>query len=609
MADLDDLSPDSAPWDEEPTERDANTADIFGEAPAPAPAAAEEARPVVESPPENEKGDAYTVLARKYRPRTFEDLIGQEAMVRTLANAFSTGRIAHAFMLTGVRGVGKTTTARLLARALNYETDTVKGPSVDLTVEGYHCRSIIEGRHMDVLELDAASRTKVDEMRELLDGVRYAPVEARYKVYIIDEVHMLSTAAFNALLKTLEEPPPHAKFIFATTEIRKVPVTILSRTQRFDLRRVEPDVLVKHFDKISAKEGARIETDALALIARAAEGSVRDGLSLLDQAIVQTDRGATVTAAVVRDMLGLADRGQTIALFENVMAGKTKDALEGFRALWGFGADPAVVMLDVLDHCHGSAVSKALGPDALSMPKEQAARLAAIGAHTSAGTLSRLWQMLLKAHEEVRRAPDAMAAAEMALIRLCYAADLPGPEEALKALRDGSPIGGGGPGGGVAVGGGGGAVSAAHAPMTMAAPGQQAMPVVASFEDVMALIASKRDIGLRLDVEQYVRPINFRPGAITFEAAPGAPGNLAGRLVRFLKEATGQPWLVAAEGGGGAESLMERQKREEREALAEIKKDPFVASVLSAFPGAEIVEIRKILTPETAPLEPDEEEG
>jgi DNA polymerase-3 subunit gamma/tau len=613
MADHDDLSPDSTPpWDEAPAEalpeRDENTADIFGDA-APAPAV-EPARPVVEAPVEGQKGDAYTVLARKYRPRTFEDLIGQEAMVRTLANAFSTGRIAHAFMLTGVRGVGKTTTARLLARALNYETDTVKGPSVDLTVEGYHCRSIIEGRHMDVLELDAASRTKVDEMRELLDGVRYAPVEARYKVYIIDEVHMLSTAAFNALLKTLEEPPPHAKFIFATTEIRKVPVTILSRTQRFDLRRVEPDVLVKHFDKISAKEGARIEMDALALIARAAEGSVRDGLSLLDQAIVQTDRGATVTATVVRDMLGLADRGQTIALFENVMAGKTKDALEGFRALWGFGADPAVVMLDVLDHCHGSAVSKALGPDALSLPKEQAARLAAIGAHTSAGTLSRLWQMLLKAHEEVRRAPDAMAAAEMALIRLCYAADLPGPEEALKALRDGTPVGGGGgPGGGGAMGGGssGGGVSAQA--VSMASPAAQAMPVLASFDDVLALIAARRDIGLRLDVEQYVRPISFRPGAITYEAAPGAPGNLAGRLVRALKEWTGQPWLVAAEGGGGAESMMERQKREEREALEEIKKDPFVASVLSAFPGAEIIEIRKLLTPETPPLEPDEEEG
>ncbi len=613
MADHDDLTSDSAPpWEDEPAERDENTADIFGAPPAAEPVAAPApvpARPVVEASSDavhDESGAAYTVLARKYRPRTFEDLIGQEAMVRTLANAFSSGRIAHAFMLTGVRGVGKTTTARLLARALNYETDTVHQPSVDLTVDGFHCKSIIEGRHMDVLELDAASRTKVDEMRELLDGVRYAPVEARYKVYIIDEVHMLSTAAFNALLKTLEEPPPHAKFIFATTEIRKVPVTILSRTQRFDLRRVEPDVLVKHFDRIAAREGARVDEDGLALIARAAEGSVRDGLSLLDQAIVQTERGATVSAAVIRDMLGLADRGQTIALFEAVMSGKPADALEGFRALWGFGADPAVVMLDLLDHCHGSAVAKALGPDALTLPKEQAARLAAIGAHTSAGTLSRLWQMLLKAHEEVRRAPDAMAAAEMALIRLCYAADLPGPEEALKAMRDGTPAGGA-PGGGALGGGGGSGGGVSAQIVSMASPAAQAMPVLASFDDVLALIAAKRDIGLRLDVEQFVRPISFRPGAITYEPAPGAPGNLAGRLVRALKEWTGQPWLVAAEGGGGAETLMERQKREDREAMAQIKADPFVASLLSAFPGAEL-EVRKIPGPELAPIEPDEVE-
>ncbi|WP_419253055.1 DNA polymerase III subunit gamma/tau [Caulobacter sp. ErkDOM-YI] len=609
MADHDDLTADSAPpWEEEPAERDANTADIFGAPPVEPSTASVVAAPrpvAVEAP--SDPDAAYTVLARKYRPRNFEDLIGQEAMVRTLANAFSSGRIAHAFMLTGVRGVGKTTTARLLARALNYESDTVHQPSVDLTVDGYHCRSIIEGRHMDVLELDAASRTKVDEMRELLDGVRYAPVEARYKVYIIDEVHMLSTAAFNALLKTLEEPPPHAKFIFATTEIRKVPVTILSRTQRFDLRRVEPDVLVKHFDRIAAKEGARVDADGLALIARAAEGSVRDGLSLLDQAIVQADRGATVSAAVIRDMLGLADRGQTIALFEAVMSGKPADALEGFRALWGFGADPAVVMLDLLDHCHGAAVAKALGPDALTLPKEQAARLAAIGAHTSAGTLSRLWQMLLKAHDEVRRAPDAMAAAEMALIRLCYAADLPGPEEALKALRDGTSVGGGAPGGGSAGGGGGGSGGVSAQIVSMASPAAQAMPVLASFDDVLALIAAKRDIGLRLDVEQFVRPISFRPGAITYEAAPGAPGNLAGRLVRALKEWTGQPWLVAAEGGGGAETLMERQKREDREAMAQIKADPFVAALLSAFPGAEL-EVRKIPGPEPAPIEPDEVE-
>ena len=578
-------------------ERDENTADIFGEA---APAA-----------PVAEPSAAYTVLARKYRPRTFEDLIGQEAMVRTLTNAFATGRIAHAFMLTGVRGVGKTTTARLLARALNYETDTIDRPTVDLTEEGRHDKAIIEGRHIDVLELDAASRTKVDEMRELLDGVRYAPVEARYKVYVIDEVHMLSTAAFNALLKTLEEPPPHAKFIFATTEIRKVPVTILSRCQRFDLRRVEPDVLLKHLEGICAKEDAKVESDGLALIARAAEGSVRDALSLLDQAMVQAERGQVVSAEIVRDMLGLADRAATIGLFEQVMRGETGPALESFRSLWGFGADPAQVMLDLLEHCHGASISKAIGPDALTLPKDQAARLAGVGAQASAGVLSRLWQMLLKAHAEVRQAPDPAAAAEMALIRLCYAADLPGPEEALKAIRDGEPVGGGGGGGGAPMpsgGGGGGAVAQARS-MAAPQPAAQPTPTLASFEDVVKLIDARRDIGLKLDVERFVRPISFRPGAITFEAAPGAPPNLAGRLVARLKEWTGQPWLVAAEGGGGAESAWERQKREEREARAEIEADPFIKSVMEAFPGAKVVEVRQLAAPEAAaePIEEDDD--
>src|ERR1700742_1132544 len=409
-----------------PPERDPNTGDMFAGAPKPTLS--------------DDQSAAYTVIARKYRPKTFADLYGQEAMVRTLTNAFASGRIAHAFMLTGVRGVGKTTTARLLARALNYDSDTVHKPSVDLSVEGRHCRAIIEGRHMDVLEMDAASRTKVDEMRELLDSVRYSPVEARYKVYIIDEVHMLSTAAFNALLKTLEEPPPHAKFIFATTEIRKVPVTILSRCQRFDLRRVEPEGLIRKLEAICQIEGARVEEEGLILIARAAEGSVRDAQSLLDQAIVQVDRGQTVTAAAIRDMLGLADRAQTISLFEEAARGKTAEALKAFRALYNFGADPAVVMLDLLEHAHGAAVAKALGPDALTLPKDQAARLAGIGAALSAGTLSRLWQMLLKAYEEARRAPDPAAACEMALIRLCYAADLPGPEEALKAIQSGDTV-------------------------------------------------------------------------------------------------------------------------------------------------------------------------
>ena len=598
MSDTDLTLDGDPPWDEDKPERDDNTDDMFGgpppapAAPAPAPTPA---RATAE--PTGDESAAYTVLARKYRPRKFEDLIGQEAMVRTLTNAFATGRIAHGFMLTGVRGVGKTTTARLLARALNYETDTVKQPSVDLKEEGYHCRAIIEGRHMDVLELDAASRTKVDEMRELLDGVRYAPSEARYKVYIIDEVHMLSTAAFNALLKTLEEPPPHAKFIFATTEIRKVPVTILSRCQRFDLRRVEPEVLIENLNRIAEVEGARVEREGLALIARAAEGSVRDAQSLLDQAIVQTERGQTVTAAVVRDMMGLADRSETIALFETMMSGQPGPALEKFRMLWGMGADPAVVMLDLLDHCHGASVAKALGPDALTMPKDQAQRLAGIGAHTSAGVLSRLWQVLLKAHDEVRRAPDAAAAAEMALIRLTYVADLPGPEEALKALQDGQPIGGSGGGGGSAHapsgGGGGGATARATSRMVAPAPVvQHATPVLNSFDDVLNLVAARRDIGLKMDLDRFVRPVSFRVGAIEFEPVQGAPSDLTRRLALRLKEWTGQTWLIATVGGGGAESAWEREKRERREQRAEIEADPFVRSVMDAFPGAEIVEVR-----------------
>ncbi len=593
--------PDQDPPSEtEPAEVDTQTADIFGAPPpALAPASA-----------------AYTVLARKYRPKTFDDLIGQEAMVRTLKNAFASGRIAHAFMLTGVRGVGKTTTARLLARALNYESETVREPSVtDLADYGKHCASIIEGRHMDVMELDAASRSKVDEMRELLDGVRYAPVEARYKVYIIDEVHMLSTAAFNALLKTLEEPPPHAKFIFATTEIRKVPVTILSRCQRFDLRRVEPAVIEANLAAITETEGARIETDALALIARAAEGSVRDAQSLLDQALVQVDHGATISATVVRDMLGLADRAQTIDLFEKTVRGEAGAAIAAFRTLYGFGADPATVIADMLEHCHGATVAKTIGPDALALPKDQAQSLAAIGAASSGASLSRLWQMLLKAFDEVRRAPDPAAAVEMALIRLCYAADLPGPEEALKALRSGEPVAASGGSSRPPLGNGGGGGSAARAPSTQArmAPQPSTAPepqtTLRSFEDVVALIGARRDIALKLDVEKFVRPISFLTGAIAFEPAPGAPNNLAQRLSARLKEWTGQPWLVAAETGGGAETMAERQKRDQAAARAEVLEDPFVRGIMETFPGAELVDVRQIAAPEPATAAPSEDEA
>jgi DNA polymerase-3 subunit gamma/tau len=586
---------DLTPEPEAP-ERDPDTADMFG---GPAPSQTPAPAPV-------QTGAAYTVIARKYRPRTFEDLYGQEAMVRTLRNAFAAGRIAHAFMLTGVRGVGKTTTARLLARALNYRTDAVDSPSLDLSLEGRHCRAIIEGRHMDVLELDAASRTGVGDMRDLLDGVRYAPVEARYKVYIIDEVHMLSTGAFNALLKTLEEPPPHAKFIFATTEIRKVPVTILSRCQRFDLRRVEPEDIIRNLQMILEAEGVRVDAEGLTLIARAAEGSVRDAQSLLDQAIVQAEPGQTVPAALIRDMLGLADRAGTLELLELVLKGDPGGAVGAFRRLYALGADPAQVVLDLMEHVHGASVARAIGPQALTLPKDQAARLASAGAAVSAPILARLWQMLLRAHEEVGRAPDPAAATDMALIRLAHAADLPGPEEALKILRGGetptgSPSGGGGSsGGGVALGGAARALSPQASLQTAPQAEARQAPVLQSFEDLVALIDAERDIALKLDVERFVRPVSFRPGVLEFEPAPGAPANLAQRLVGRLKAWTGQPWLVVAQGGGGAESLWERQIRETRETRAEIAQDPFVLSVLQAFPGAEVVQIRNLPPPEPA---------
>jgi DNA polymerase-3 subunit gamma/tau len=606
MSDLDPtLEPPAVP-------RDDLTADIFGAAPpAPAPAA------------------PYTVFARKYRPKTFEDLIGQQAMVRTLTNAFASGRIAHAFMLTGVRGVGKTTTARLLARALNYESDTVQAPSLaHLATLGRHCQAILDGRHLDVLELDAASRTGIDDIRELTDSVRYAPAQARYKVYILDEIHMLSEKAFNALLKTLEEPPPHAKFIFATTEIRKVPVTILSRCQRFDLRRVEPEVIVANLAAIARAEGLEIEPDALTLIARAAEGSVRDAQSLLDQALVQAEPGVMVGAAAVRDMLGLSDRALTIALMEVAARGEAGGAIAAFRELHALGADPANVVMDLLEHCHGASVAKALGPDVLRLPRDQAARLTALGASLSAGTLSRLWQMLLKGLDEVRSAPDAAAAVDMLLVRLAFAADLPGPEEGLRALREGAVAGGGaGPRRGGSAGAsspgagaqgsspaGGGAPSPAaalarRAPSTPP-PAAPASAGPRTFAELAQLAEARRDIALKFDIERFVRPISFRPGAIEFEPAPGAPSNLQQRLAARLKEWTGEPWLVAAEHGGGAETLDEIHKQALAKAHGEVLAEPFVQALLEAFPGTQVLEIRERAAGDLAVVqtEPIEEE-
>jgi len=627
MSDVD-PSLEGPPWEEDASdadvvERDPDTDDMFG-SPEPAGMREAEAAAVPEPARTGKKvapeeaaaapadagpaahaddGSAYTVLARKYRPHTFEDLIGQEAMVRTLTNAFATGRIAHAFMLTGVRGVGKTTTARLLARALNNETATIDRPSLELTAHGRHDASIMAGQHMDVVEMDAASHTGIDGIRDIIESVRYAPVEARYKVYVLDEVHMLSNQAFNALLKTLEEPPPHAKFIFATTEIRKVPVTILSRCQRFDLRRVEPEILVEHLARIADREGMKIEQDALALIARAAEGSVRDGLSLLDQALVQGERGETVKTEVVRDMLGLADRSQTIALFESIMAGRTPEALELFRTLYGYGADPVQVTNDLLEHCHAASVAKMLGPQATRLPNDQAQKLTALGAVISAGTLARVWQMLLRALDEVRRAPNPADAVEMAIVRLAYAADLPGPEEALKALRDGEPVSGGGSAPRGPSGGGGGGASAQLAARPVAAP---ATPDPQTFEQVVALIGEKREVGLQMDVQRFVRPVAFKPGAITYESLEGAPIDLARRLSSRLKDWTGRTWLIAANGQGGGETMIEVDRRKRSEQRAEIEADPFVVAVMQAFPGAVIGEIKTLAPSVELPAIPDE---
>ncbi len=530
--------------------------------------------------------NAYLVLARKYRPQRFEDLIGQEAMVRTLTNAFASDRIAHAFMLTGVRGVGKTTTARLIARALNYQTEANNRPSISLDPTGSQCDAITRGNHPDVFELDAASRTGVGDMRELLEGVRYGPLAARYKVYIIDEVHMLSTSAFNALLKTLEEPPPHVKFIFATTEIRKVPVTILSRCQRFDLRRVEPAVLTDHLARICGLEGARIDREGLDLIARAAEGSVRDGLSLLDQAIVQ-DQGDGVSGASVRDMLGLADRVRTLDLLAAILKGDAKAALSEFGEQYQRGAEPTLVLRDLLDLTHEVARGNALGAGwQLGGPVDQIAQIRAFAQSTSPAALSRLWQMLLRGFEETGRAPDPVQGAEMCLLRVCAALQLPPPEDLARLLlaphspapsaQNLPPATSAGP---------------APSPATESAGGQQAPSPFLTFDSFLDALEESREIVLLTELERFARLISFGHNRMVFEPLEGMPADLQKRTADWLSAMTQTPWTVEV-GQGGQESVVERKKRIASEQLAEATQDPYVTAALKAFPGAKIIEVR-----------------
>jgi DNA polymerase-3 subunit gamma/tau len=559
------------------------------------------------SPDKKPANETYQVLARKYRPSTFEDMIGQDAMVTTLKNAFETGRIAHAFMLTGVRGIGKTTTARLLARALNYETDTVDHPSVDLATPGRHCEAIMASTHMDVLEMDAASRTGVDNMRELLDGVRYAPADARYKVYIIDEVHMLSAGAFNALLKTLEEPPDHAKFIFATTEIRKVPITVLSRCQRFDLRRVEADVLAAHLKGIAEKEGIAVSDDGLALIARAAEGSVRDGLSLLDQAIVQSGlSGDEVSAEQVRTMLGLADRVRIVDLFEHAMSGDGKAALARMRAQYDDGAAPEVVMSDLLDICHEVTRAQTLGEDAaFDFAPDQIERLRGLGERFSIGQLTRGWQILMGAHTEVRQAPVPLAAAEMALLKLALAGQMPPPELAAQIIKQAQAMQADGkeglpsvtpdaPKAHLAPTATPAPAPAASSPaqtaaMTAPKPVAPAAPTLRldTFEDYVEHVD---DLRLRSDLERYVSVVSFSDGQAEIHITEPRHNALVGRMVRSLQELTGQQWLVSPVETRGAIPLAEQRRNAKAEQDAKDRSHPAFEHPL--LKNAELLEIK-----------------
>jgi DNA polymerase-3 subunit gamma/tau len=559
--------------------------------------------------PDTMSAPGYRVLARKYRPQNFADLIGQEAMVRTLTNAVATGRIAQAYMLTGVRGVGKTTTARLIARALNYPGS----PSIEMPELTPQCEAILESRHMDVIEMDAASNTGVDNMREIIDSVRYAPVSLRYKIYIIDEVHMLSKSAFNALLKTLEEPPPHIKFIFATTEIRKVPVTILSRCQRFDLKRLDVALLMQHYARLATLENVTIDEESLRMIARASEGSVRDGLSLLDQAIAYGE--GKVKAADVAGMMGLIDRSRIIDLFDAVMTGNTAKAIHEIEAQHEGGGDPETILNDLADFVHWVTRLKVVKDSALTDPSRTEAeklRGADFAARLGMAHLTRAWQMLLKGITEVSYAGQPLLAAEMVLIRLAHAADLPSGEDLVKLVKQAPP-------------------AEKSVPIVMAQPAKRDLPAAESmgslalkkeaaapqaptetrafsnFADIIALVVEKRDVKLKGDLERFVRPIRVAPGQIELAMEQGASPGLPGELSRKLEAWTGRRWMVLVAKEGGDKPLALQKKDAKESAFREAREEPAVQAILKRFPGSTVTDVRD---PETLkPVEESDEES
>jgi DNA polymerase-3 subunit gamma/tau len=562
----------------------------------------------LDEPASNGAPPAYRVLARKYRPVTFEQLIGQEAMVRTLSNAIEAGRLPHAWMLTGVRGIGKTTTARIIARALNCTgADGKGGPTIHPCGVCDACRAIMEDRHVDVLEMDAASRTGVDDIRDIIDGVRYGPVSARYKIYILDEVHMLSKNAFNALLKTLEEPPPHTKFIFATTEIRKVPVTVLSRCQRFDLRRISSETLAAHFAKVAVMEKVVVDPEAVRMIAHAADGSVRDGLSLLDQAIARGN--GAVTALDVKDMLGLADRGQSLALCRHLLRGEIKPALGVFTAMQQAGSDPLQVLQDMCEFVHlltrGQVVPEYASETALA---EYDRQLLTDLSDIKIPALARAWQILLKGIAEVQGAAHPAQAAEMVLIRLAYAADLPTPGDLVKQLRDSmasgsalssAPPSGGGSGGGggakLALGGGGGAVMQAAA-----APQIAAQPQPADFRAIVALFSDNREAALHAQLYGQVHLVRCETGFLEIRTGTDAPPNLAGRVGQCLTEWTGQRWVVTISAEAGEPSLADQDRKAEVLRQERARAHPLMQAVIKAFPDAKLIALKQRLVAQPA---------